>query len=515
MHGGAAERAALLVEEVAVRGVCLEKRRDLVDEPLEHGAQVELAAQHLRGPQERSLLAELLLVLREQAPEPDRESRFGSDRLEEHDVAAAPRPRGVAMRAEDADRRVLYHERRRGDGPRSERAQGREVAGRRLEQLGRGLHVGDRDGPLREGREARRRDPVAVPVPVRPGAGRRPLCGERQTLAEPHEAARRAERLSGLGHRGGERGFDVEIGSQAATDRREQPLSLERLAQGDRRPCALERDRRLGGQRLHDGEVVRGERPKVVRRRDGDDRDHPAFARQRHEGGALRTGLRREPRAHARRAADVVDREARSLVHRARDPRRLVREVETNVAPPADVLAPRPRQEAGRLASVLGYERERDEAHAEERGDLVEERLCHPFDVRGPRQLACDAPQALELALALGGTRRGGPAPGPGPDERTGREAERERAEEGRHALPREREAIDADGKRFARRHTRRADDTERRGLRAIVFRPTTRIPASSKDGPSGPLSGPDPAYSVPATGRCAPRRTYLALAPR
>src|SRR3954465_6481203 len=57
-----------------------------------------------------------------------------------------------------------------------------------------------------------------------------------------------------------------------------------------------------------------------------------------------------------------------------------------------------------------------------------------------------------------------------------------------------------------------RVDDTERTGLRATVFRPTREIPAGSKDGPSGPLSLPDAAYSVSATGRCAPRRAYLAL---
>ena len=50
VHGGATQRASLSVEEVAVRRICLEELRDLVDEPLEHGGQIELTAQYLGGP---------------------------------------------------------------------------------------------------------------------------------------------------------------------------------------------------------------------------------------------------------------------------------------------------------------------------------------------------------------------------------------------------------------------------------------------------------------------------------
>ena len=46
----------------------------------------------------------------------------------------------------------------------------------------------------------------------------------------------------------------------------DEPLALERLLECDRRPCPLERDRRLGRKGLHDGQVVRREGAVVVRR---------------------------------------------------------------------------------------------------------------------------------------------------------------------------------------------------------------------------------------------------------
>ena len=71
MHGSAAQHAALAVVEVAVGCVGLEQLGDLVDEPLEHRADLELAAQDLRRAQQRRLLPEPLAVLGEQPREPD------------------------------------------------------------------------------------------------------------------------------------------------------------------------------------------------------------------------------------------------------------------------------------------------------------------------------------------------------------------------------------------------------------------------------------------------------------
>ena len=194
---------------------------------------------------------------------------------------------------------------------------------------------------------------------------------------------------------------------------------------------------------------------------------------------------------HPGRAADVVDGEARRLVHGACDPRRLARQVEADVTPPVDVLSPRARQESGRLARVVGHERERDEADAKERRDLVEQRPRHPStsEVR-------DSSAAIRRRLSSSRSRSGrsaadGPRGRPEPERDTpADEAEPERAKEGRSALQREREAIDADGKRLDRGHTGRADDTERQGLGARLFPADERrsLPRS-KDGPSGPLS--------------------------
>ena len=128
VHGRATERPSLPVEEEAVRCVRLKQVGELVDEPLEHRVQIELAAQHLRGPQKRCLLGELLPILVEQAAEPDRQARFRGHGLEQHQVAAAPGTRRVTMDGEDAGRPVLDDHRRRGNRPGAERAQGPDVS---------------------------------------------------------------------------------------------------------------------------------------------------------------------------------------------------------------------------------------------------------------------------------------------------------------------------------------------------------------------------------------------------
>jgi hypothetical protein len=174
-------------------------------------------------------------------------------------------------------------------------------------------------------------------------------------------------------------------------------VRLHRLLERDTGAQPLERDGRLRSERLHHGHVVSAEDPPLVQRRDGDNGRHALLHEQRDERGALRADGGREPRADHARAFRVVDGERRRLEDRARDPRRLVLEVEAQSAPPVEILAAGPGEVAGRLAPVLRDEGQRDEADFEELRELVEQRACDALDVRAARELAGDAADALEL----------------------------------------------------------------------------------------------------------------------
>src|SRR5262249_11797667 len=63
VQGRTAQRAPVVVVEVAVRGVRVEQGGELVGEPLQDERELELAAQHLCGAQERALVRELLAIL--------------------------------------------------------------------------------------------------------------------------------------------------------------------------------------------------------------------------------------------------------------------------------------------------------------------------------------------------------------------------------------------------------------------------------------------------------------------
>ena len=62
VHRDAAEEPALVVEEVAVGGVCVEQLGELIGQPLEDDRQLELAAEDVGRTKKRALLRELLLV---------------------------------------------------------------------------------------------------------------------------------------------------------------------------------------------------------------------------------------------------------------------------------------------------------------------------------------------------------------------------------------------------------------------------------------------------------------------
>ena len=68
MHRGAAQNAALGVDEVAVGRVRVEQLGHLLDEPFEHRLDLELARHDLRGVQQRCLLVEPSLGSRPASP---------------------------------------------------------------------------------------------------------------------------------------------------------------------------------------------------------------------------------------------------------------------------------------------------------------------------------------------------------------------------------------------------------------------------------------------------------------
>ena len=67
MDCGAAQDSALPVEQVAVGGLAIEQPRDLVDEPLEHRLELELARDDLGRTQECRLLQQPPSIFFEQA----------------------------------------------------------------------------------------------------------------------------------------------------------------------------------------------------------------------------------------------------------------------------------------------------------------------------------------------------------------------------------------------------------------------------------------------------------------
>ncbi len=117
MHRDAAEEAALAVEEVAVGRVGVEELRELVCQTLEDDRQVELAAEHVRRPEQGGLLRELLLVPLQGLLERDTRAqtlechgRLGGERLHHREVLGREDARLVERRDGDHGGHALLDE---------------------------------------------------------------------------------------------------------------------------------------------------------------------------------------------------------------------------------------------------------------------------------------------------------------------------------------------------------------------------------------------------------------------
>ena len=159
-------------------------------------------------------------------------------------------------------------------------------------------------------------------------------------------------------------------------------VPLQRLLERDTGAQPLERDGRLGSERLHHREVLAREDPRLVER---SRREITAVTRSSTSSGTNAALF--APTASASRRLTtpelcrVVDGQRRRLEDRARDSRRLALEIEPQLPPPVDVLAAGAREIAGRLARVVGDEGQSGEAEVEELRELVEQRACDAFDV--------------------------------------------------------------------------------------------------------------------------------------
>ena len=164
--------------------------------------------------------------------------------------------------------------------------------------------------------------------------------------------------------------FGVELGSQATHDLGRTLLAVERLGKRTCRPQPLERERRLGCNRLQDRELLRGELAVLVRRREREHADDTLLCDHRDPRAAARTDVRGKPWADERRRLDVVDRDRRPVEIRAGDPGRLRAQVDRRLRPPRSRL---PRQlgvHTVRLPALLVDQHDAHEADAKELGDV-------------------------------------------------------------------------------------------------------------------------------------------------
>ena len=218
--------------------------------------------------------------------------------------------------------------------------------------------------------------------------------------AEPDEAARGAEGGARLLDGHPDDRVEVELRAHLARDRRQQPLALEGVLERRRRTGPLQGERRLGRDRSQRAELLGGERAMLVGRGDREHGDHALAGDQRDEGRAAGADPPGDSLVDERRGVRVVDRHGRGLERRARHARRLVPQVEADVAPRVEVHAVPAGEQAAALAELVVDEDETDELHREQGGDLVQDDPRDRFGVSRAGERVGDRLNRLELALA-------------------------------------------------------------------------------------------------------------------
>ena len=234
MDGRAAEKRIVRVVEVAVGRVRIEQLRHLVDEPLEDGLEPQLARHDLGGFEERGLLLEALRVLVEQLRGVDRDSQFACDGLGERDLRIRP----WARLRRDGARRSRSSCRTRGPasrGRRGCRALARSPSRRASDRSSADSSRMSPTATVLRSRAARLETAsrsAAAPIGANPGAvhsaaigigplGSPSLRKQRLTpVAEPVASTATLQHV-----------VEVELGPHLPADRRNEPLTLERIGQ--------------------------------------------------------------------------------------------------------------------------------------------------------------------------------------------------------------------------------------------------------------------------------------------
>ena len=285
--------------------------------------------------------------------------------------------------------------------PRARRVSGLPSEGSSRSSLGR-RHVGNRHGAAVARREVHGRQ-VRRLVAHRLDARRVPFGehGHRlPLLAEADEAPCDADRLRGLLDRHLQDRVQVELGTDTAADLRDQPLALERDAQGLGGASPAEGEGHLARQALDDVDLGVREMPVG---RPGHHDEHAGdltLGDERDERGALGGDGLGEPPVDVGRGRDVVHRQRLARVRDVHDRARVLVEVERDLGPP--VLLQAARGETERAPGLLVDPGEQERVGLEQRLDLVEERLDRLFGGVRPRERGGEARDRVDFSLALG-----------------------------------------------------------------------------------------------------------------
>ena len=249
------------------------------------------------------------------------------------------------------------------------------------------------------------------------------------------------------------------------------PLAVERVRELRRRSRARERERGVAGQRLQEIHLFGAECTPFARRPDHEHRDHPLLRDHREEGGALRTDRVDELPADLCGRGGVEDRERRALENSARDPGRLVLEVEVELAEPLELVPVRAKQTASGSSSIVGDQYERRDVDADEPFHLDEQEPRDGLGIVRRRELARRLGHRLELAVAerrgldclpdANATRRDDRALAPPSEDEQGRRQEDEGNGEREPDASRERCPVDGQRRPEGRRHDRQAGEEQ------------------------------------------------------
>ncbi len=246
-------------------------------------------------------------------------------------------------------------------------------------------------GELRRPLDEQRRDAIAprFDLDTRP----RPAAESDLDPVEPEHAAEL------VGSDGGD-AFRLDLGPKSTRDLGGGPLPAERLRESCGRTEPLEGERRLGGGRLEDAELLRREGPTVGRRGRREDTEHVRAGDHRHENAALRADAGGQPPADEGRSCDVVHDHRRGVGHGVRDTGGLVLEIDAHVLPPVGGTPVDLGVEPGRGAALRVDERHRRKSDVEQGRDVADERAGDSELVAGTHQLLRDRRDRLELPVA-------------------------------------------------------------------------------------------------------------------